>query len=142
MSNYLFYIDQIVFVLIAYISAKEEVYGTWAFREYAAAGTVQSKLYHSWGLKFIVLVGIISAFAACTGIISFIILTFLNAFIYWLLFDVWYSKGIGQDWYYLGNEADTDKRLKKFFGKNPGKKKAYLCIASVVALNVLQLILK
>lgn len=142
MINYLFYVDQILFALISFISAKEEVNGTWAFREYAAPGTIQSKLYHRWGYIFIVLVGIISAFAFNAGFISFVLLCFLNAFIYWLLFDIWYAKGINQNWYYLGNEASSDKGLKKYFGKNVGKNKSYFCVSVIVILNVIHFFFK
>ena len=136
MNDYLFYANQLIFVLITFFSAKEEIYGTWAFREYAPANTIQSKLYHRWGIKTIATIGIVSAFAFNTGFLSFALLSFINAFIYWLLFDIWYAKGIGQKWYYLGNEATTDKRLKKYFGKNAGKNKAYFCIAIIVVLNI------
>ena len=140
MENYYFYIDQLLFVLITFFSAKEEKYGTWAFREYAAPGTMQSKLYHSWGIKTIITIGIVSAFAFKTGFLSFVLLGFLNALIYWLLFDIWYAMGIKQKWYYLGNEASTDKGLKKYFGKNAGKNKAYLCIIIIAVLNILFII--
>ena len=142
MEQYYFYIDQIIFVLISFISVKEEVNGTWAFREYAAAGTIQSKLYHRWGYIFIALVGILSAFAFNTGFISFVLLCFLNLFIYWMLFDIWYAKGINQAWYYLGGEADTDKRLKRYFGKNAGKNKTYMCIITILILNVIHFLFK
>ena len=140
MEQYYFYINQLIFVLISFISVKEEVNGTWAFRTYAPAGTIQSKLYHRWGYAFIALVGILSAFAFNIGIISFLLLCFINLFIYWLLFDIWYAKTIGEDWHYVGNEAATDKKLKQYFGKNAGKNKAYFCIAMIVALNVVYIL--
>ena len=142
MEAYYFYADQLIFAVIAFFSAREEKYGTWAFREYAPANTIQSKLYHSWGIKTIILMGIVTGFAFNTSFVSFVLLCFLNAFIYWLLFDIWYAKSIGNDWYYIGNEAFTDRRVKKYFGKNAGKNKAYFCIALIVVLNMLQLLLK
>ena len=141
MEQYYFYIDQVIFVLLTFFSAREEKYGTWAFRMFAPANTIESKLYHSWGIKTIILMGIVSGFGFSTGVISFVLLCFLNAFIYWLLFDIWYAKSVGNDWYYMGNEAGTDRKVKKYFGKDPGKKKAYLCILVVVLLNGLYILI-
>ena len=141
MEKYYFYIDQVIFVLLTFFSAREEKYGTWAFRMFAPANTIESKRYHSWGIKTIILMGVVSGFGFSTGFVSFVLLCFLNAFIYWLLFDIWYAKAIGEEWYYLGSEADTDKKLKKYFGKQPGKNKAYLCILMITFLNILYFIL-
>ena len=138
MQTLTFYIDQILFLLITFLSAKEEINGTWAFRTYAEAGTIQSKLYHKYGGMLIVIIGILAAYAFAGITLSTILLTLINGFIYWLLFDIWYAKGINQEWYYLGNEAESDKGLKKYFGKNAGKNKAYFCIASIVILNIIK----
>lgn len=137
----MFYIDQILFVLITFLSAKEEVYGTWAYREYAAPGTIQSKLYHSFGAKLKIVTILLAAFAFSNSVLSFVLLAGINGFIYWLLFDIWYNLGTKQKWDYLGNEAVTDKKLKEIFGVNAGKKKAYACIAAIVVLNVIKIVI-
>ena len=131
-----FYIDELLFVLIAFVSTKQQVNATWAFRTYAPAHTVQSKMYHVWGACFTILIGFICAYAFGKDIKEQIILVILNGFIYWLLFDILYAKGIGQKWYYLGNEAKTDSKLTNLFGKNVGKKKAILCILIILILNI------
>lgn len=131
----MFYIDQILFVLIAYISAQEEINGTWAFRTYASPGTIQSKLYHRWGFVHMAFVGVITAWAFHTTLLDAAYLAVLNAFIYWLLFDIWYAKGINKDWWYLGGEADLDKKLI-----NKGKLKAYICLAIIITINIVKLI--
>ena len=133
-----FYIDQILFVLITFLSVKEEVNGTWAFREYAAPGTIQSKLYHSFGAKSKLITIFLAALAFKTNWVDFALLATINGFIYWLLFDIWYNIGIKQKWDYLGNEAATDKTLKKIFGQNAGRNKAYFCILVIIILNVIK----
>lgn len=131
------YVDQILFVLIAFISVKEEINATWAFRTYAPPHTIQSKMYHVWGACFITVVGIICAYAFGNNIKEYIVLTALNGFIYWLIFDIFYAKGIGQKWYYLGGEAKSDSTLKKILGANAGRNKAYACIIIIIILNFL-----
>lgn len=140
MGNLYFYIDQIIFVLVAFISVKEEVNATWAFRTYVVPGTIQSKLYHAWGAANIIIFGIVCAFAFKAGVLSFIYLVLLNGFIYWLLFDILFSIGINQKWDYLGSEASTDSKLKKYLGKNAGRNKAYLCILIIGLINLLFII--
>lgn len=130
-----FYIDQILFILIAYISSKKEVYATWAYREFAPPGTSQSKLYHQYSGIIISIIMILSAYAFSHSIVNIIILSFINGFIYWLLFDIGYALGIKQPWYYLGNEASTDKLLK-----NKGKIKAYICVGFIVVLNLVHIL--
>lgn len=140
MEKYFYYIAQALFIAVAFVSVKEEINGTWAFRKYAPPHTIQSKRYHYWGWIFILIVNTLSAFAFSKSIAEFIITFFTIGFIYWLLFDIWYAKGINRDWYYLGDEAATDKWLKHF-GKNTGKNKAYFCIAIIIALNITHLII-
>ena len=142
MGKYLFYADQLIFILVTYISVKEEIYATWAYREYAPANTIQSKLFHRWGAANIFIFMIVCAMAFSTSIINAIILSAINGFIYWLLFDIWYAKGIKQKWYYLGGESSSDNWLKKYLGKNAGKNKAYLCILIIVLLNLFFVIFK
>lgn len=47
---------------------------------------------------------------------------------------------IKRPWYYIGTNDNNGKLLKKWFGENAGKVKAYICAGMVIILNVLNLL--
>lgn len=65
-------------------------------------------------------------------------------FVYWLVFDIGYSLGIGKGPFYLGQPKGneglyySDNAVVRFFGKNAGVKKAVFCVVVIIGLNLIQ----
>lgn len=131
------YFNQVLFAIVAFISAKEEINATWAFRTYAPPHTKQSKLFHIYGGILIAMFGIVCAFLFGETVIERATLVVQNFFVYWMLFDIFYALMLdNQKWYYLGDEAASDQWLKSL-GKNAGKKKALICLILIAITNLI-----
>jgi hypothetical protein len=132
---------QFIMVLVAFISAKEEVYATHPYRMNVAPKGEASRLYHKWGFLYTALVCIIVACLAFIWTSELLIvgaLIVLNSLWYWLLFDILYAKFIGQPWYYLGAESGVDRMAKSIFGsKRGGVTKAIVVAALILAINII-----
>lgn len=128
-------------ILLSFLSAKQQQYATYPYRMgNMPARSNESRLYHVWGATFIFVIMCSFAWMFSTSIIAAGVLLLLNMLIYWMLFDPLYSIFIGQQWYYLGNEAAMDRLLKKLFGINAGKRKAIGCIIIITIINIIHLL--
>lgn len=135
---------QVIMVLVALISAKEERYATYPYRMGIAPKTEQSKLYHRWGAVYTAISCITIGLLGLIWTSNFLLIGLIilsNFFIYWLIFDISFAVQIGRPWYYLGNESSIDRFLKRTLGVNEGgKTKAYIVGGLIIAINIVCII--
>ena len=137
-------------------SAKEEVAFTWPFRNLSTKEMFfdqvkpsLQKVYHREGAAYVaghaIAYGLFLAVfnMARNGglvvgweeVVVMIIGTLVCLFTYWWRFDISYARGIGKDSYYLGDTADLDQWVKRWFGtKKPGRNKARFCMIMLLVL--------
>lgn len=131
-------------ILVAFISAKEEVYATYPYRMNIAPKGAESRKYHIWGAIHIAILCSALPFISLLYSYNLGLLTFLgilDSLWYWLLFDIFFALLIQRKWYYLGNESIIDRTLKRILGVDEGgKTKAYIVAGLIVIINVICLI--
>jgi hypothetical protein len=123
-------IVQLLMLVIAILSALEELHATAGFRECGAvAGDLRKFHLYGWLL--------IGAICAGFGLLSspellvVVKVTALCSLIYWLVFDISYALLIKKPWYYLGETSWWDRLV----GRNGGKLKAGFCLIAIGILN-------
>jgi hypothetical protein len=72
--------------------------------------------------------------------VFFLILLSYSGVVFWILFEYWYNKWIGQKTDYIGTTAEIDKLQRKIFGMQAGKwnlffKMLFLCICIEMIIN-------
>lgn len=133
----MFFIVQLLSLVVAFLSSKEEFYATYPYRESIAPKGKMSALYHKWGAAHIAYILLMLGFLAFGFSFMALLTAFIVALWYWLLFDILYALFIKKPWYYLGNESQIDKWLKRNLGVNEGgKTKAYIVGGLIIIINI------
>lgn len=156
-------IFQIGIFFFAWFSAREEERFTYPFREfiwpdhYEKAKIPINKQAHragATGVLFVLIMAGVGMFAVHPGAAKFNFDPVLNKIIagtstalacgivYSGVFDIKYSREIGQGSFYLGNTAGTDSFWINLFGEKGGLLKALFCVIATILINILFIIFK
>ncbi len=148
-----FLLISLVWFVFAFKSAEEEVSLTWPFRNLDGPTFTETNRLQLIGTAHKAALVYIAALALLCGLLQGVavhfnngnafkgiaagLLTAINAgLIYWLIFDIRFATGIGKAPFYITNNKDIDRLLKRF-GHNAGKKKAFACGFAIAAIHLL-----
>lgn len=134
----------ILTILFCYWQAKADEAATRYVRSVPFSSFIKNALqdFHKYGSRanavFVSAIGLLPALIERNVIFFFICFAIgltVSAFTYWLSFDIFFALNIKCKWYYLGDTAHIDTKLKNILGKYAGVYKAILC-ALIVAASI------
>lgn len=135
---------QFGWVLFSVLSGPEEAAWSYPWREFGekqfpmADKKKYSKKAHRFGWFAVAVIGVVMAFMTSELVVGEIdagltlAFCFLLAFEYSIVFDGSYGLSIGQNFFFIGNTAETDQRIG-----SKGKLKFFVLLILSIAINIL-----